>query len=191
MRTIQFIMARDIISDVFQVFKDHGHKMYGEAVTELQHALQCATFAERAGESPQIIAACLLHDYGHLCHNMGEDIAARGVDVLHEELGAYQLAGLFTVEVVEPVRLHVAAKRYLCWREPNYLPGLSEASRHSLYLQGGRMTDIEAAEFEDHQFYEAAVLCRRYDDKGKVIGMPTPDLEHFRRYLEPFVRPES
>ena len=185
------MMNATIITEVFRVFNDYGHKMYGEAVTELQHALQCATFAERAGESPQIIAACLLHDYGHLCHDLGEDIAARGVDALHENLGADRLSRFFTPEVVEPVRLHVAAKRYLCSREPEYLPGLSEASRHSLELQGGPMTDDEAVEFELHTHYEAAVRCRRYDDMGKVTGMTTPDLEHFRPHLEAFIRAES
>lgn len=180
-----------IITDVFRVFNDQGHKMYGEAVTELQHALQCATFAERAGESPQIIAACLLHDYGHLCHDLGEDIAGRGVDALHENLGADRLSQFFKPEVVEPVRLHVAAKRYLCWREPDYLTGLSDASRHSLELQGGPMTDIEAVEFERHPHHEAAIRCRRYDDLGKVTDMATPDLEHFRPHLESFIRSEA
>jgi phosphonate degradation associated HDIG domain protein len=162
--------------------------MYGEAVTELQHALQCATFAERAGEAPHIIAACLLHDYGHLCHELGEDIAERGVDALHENVGANKLSKFFAAEVVEPVRLHVVAKRYLCWSESEYLTELSEASQRSLALQGGPMTDAEALAFELNPHHDAAVRCRRYDDMGKIAGMETPDLETFRPMLEPFVR---
>ena len=154
----------------------------------MQHALQCATFAKRAGEPPAIIAACLLHDYGHLCHDLGEDIAVRGVDALHENVGANRLAKFFAPEVVEPVRLHVAAKRYLCWREPGYFGGLSDASRRSLELQGGPMTDAEGLEFERHPHCEAAVRCRRYDDQGKVVNMATPGLEAFRAVLEPFIR---
>lgn len=177
-----------IIDDIFLVFRERGYKMYGEEVTELQHALQCATFSERAGEAPHIIAACLLHDYGHLCHELGEDIAKRGVDALHENVGANKLSKYFAPEVVEPVRLHVTAKRYLCWREPDYFTGLTEASRRSLELQGGPMTDDEGREFEQHPHHEAAVRCRRYDDMGKVVGMETPDLEAFRPVLEPFVR---
>jgi phosphonate degradation associated HDIG domain protein len=178
----------EIITDVFRVFSEHGHKMYGEAVTELQHALQCATFAERAGEKPHVIAACLLHDFGHLCHELGEGIAEQGVDALHENVGANKLSKFFAPEVVEPVRLHVPAKRYLCWKESGYLAGLSEASRRSLELQGGPMTDSEGQEFEQHPHYDAAVRCRRYDDMGKIVGMPTPELEAFRHRLEPFVR---
>ena len=180
-----------IIDGLFLAFRERGHKMYGEAVTELQHAPQCATFAKRAGEAPKIIAACLLHDYGHLCHELGEDIAERGVDALHENIGANKLSKHFAAEVVEPVRLHVAAKRYLCWSEPKYRTGLSEASRRSLELQGGPMTDAEAREFEQHPHYELAVRCRRYDDKGQIAGMETPDLEAFRPMLEPFVRMAS
>ena len=176
-----------IIDDIFLVFRERGHKMYGEAVTELQHALQCATFAERAGEAPHIVAACLLHDYGHLCHELGEDIAERGVDALHENVGANKLSKFFSPKVVEPVRLHVTAKRYLCWREPEYFRGLTEASRRSLELQGGPMTDDEGREFEKHPHFEAAVRCRRYDDMGKIVGMETPDLEAFRPVLEMYV----
>lgn len=183
--------AAQIIDDIFSVFRERGHKMYGEAVTELQHALQCATFAERAGEPPHVIAACVLHDYGHLCHELGEDIAEHGVDALHENIGADKLSKFFAPEVVEPVRLHVAAKRYLCWKEDGYLTGLSEASRRSLELQGGPMMDSEGQEFEQHPHYKAAVRCRRYDDMGKVTGMSTPDLEHFRPQLEAFIRLES
>jgi [1-hydroxy-2-(trimethylamino)ethyl]phosphonate dioxygenase len=178
--------AAQIIDDVILVFRERGHKMYGEAVTELQHALQCATFAARAGEAPEIIAACLLHDYGHLCHELGEDIAAHGVDALPESIGANKLSKFFAVEVVEPVRLHVVAKRYLCWSESGYLASLSKTSQRSLELQGGPMT--EAREFEQHSHHPAAVRCRRYDDMGKIVGMATADLEAFRPALEPFVR---
>jgi phosphonate degradation associated HDIG domain protein len=177
-----------IIDDIFLLFRERGHQMYGESVTETQHALQCAMFAEFAGESPQIIAACLLHDYGHLCHDLGETIAEQGVNALHENIGANRLAKFFAPEVVEPVRLHVAAKRYLCSREPEYLANLSEASRRSLDLQGGPMSEEEARAFEGHPHFEAAVRLRRYDDMGKVAGMETTDLETFRPVLESFVR---
>ena len=177
-----------IIDDVFSVFRERGHQTYGESVTEMQHALQCATFAELSGESPEIVAACLLHDYGHLCHDLGESIAEQGVDALHENIGANRLAKFFAPEVIEPVRLHVAAKRYLCCSEPEYLANLSEASRRSLNLQGGPMTEAEAREFERHPHFRAAIRLRRYDDMGKVPRMETPDLETFRPVLESFVR---
>lgn len=178
---------KQVIDDVFQLFREKGHRQYGESITETQHALQCATFAQRAGEDPKIIAASLLHDYGHLCHDLGEDIADHGVDARHEAVGANRLARLFKPEVVEPVRLHVTAKRYLCWKEKSYLEDLSPASLQSLHLQGGPMTDEEAREFERHPHHDAAIRLRRYDDMGKVPDMKTPDFEEFRPLLESFV----
>ncbi|MCY2933006.1 MAG: HD domain-containing protein [Planctomycetota bacterium] len=179
--------CHEIVSQIFALFHARGHQQYGEDVTETQHALQCATFARNNGESPAIVAACLLHDYGHLVHDLGENIADQGVDAHHETLGANRLRKLFKPEVVEPVRLHVAAKRYLCWKEPGYYNGLSDASQRSLLLQGGPMTDNEGHTFESHPFYKSAVTLRKYDDMGKVTDMKTLDFEDFRNDLEPFV----
>ena len=159
--------ASAIVDEICRVFAERGHRSYGEHVTELQHALQCATFAEQAGEPPAVVAACLLHDYGHLLHDLGEDIADQGVDARHERIGANRLQEWFPAEVVEPVRLHAASKRYLCWKEAGYYDGLSEASRKSLALQGGPMNDTEAAEFELGAHYDFAVRVRRYDDRGR------------------------
>lgn len=175
------------LDDVLNTYRQHGHLLYGESVTELQHALQCATFAQQANEPPVIVAAALLHDYGHLCHQLGEDIADRGVDARHEHIGANRLKGLFMDEIVDAGRLHVAAKRYLCWKEPGYFEELSEASRQSLRLQGGPMTDAEGREFEREPHFELAVRVRRYDDMGKVPEMKTPDLDWFRPLLEGFL----
>jgi phosphonate degradation associated HDIG domain protein len=180
--------ADQIIDQIFSTFRERGHRHYGENVTETQHALQCATFARQNGEEPAVVAACLLHDYGHLVHDLGEDIADKGVDAHHESLGANRLKNLFEPIVVEPVRLHVAAKRYLCWKVPGYYEELSEASQKSLHLQGGVMTDAEGAEFEQHPFYENAVRVRKYDDMGKLADMQTPDFESFRADLLPFVK---
>jgi phosphonate degradation associated HDIG domain protein len=184
--TMQAVKPRTL-EDVLNTYREHGHRLYGESVTELQHALQCATFAQRANEPPVVVAAALLHDYGHLCHQLGEDIADRGVDARHEHIGANLLRGLFVDEVVDAGRLHVAAKRYLCWKEPGYFDELSEASRQSLRLQGGPMTDAEAREFEREPHFELAVRVRRYDDMGKVPEMKTADLDSFLPLLESFL----
>lgn len=175
------------LDDVLSTYREHGHRHYGEDVTELQHALQCATFARQAGEPPVIIAAALLHDYGHLCHQLGEDIAEHGVDARHEHIGCHKLRGLFADEIVDAARLHVAAKRYLCWKEADYPAGLSEASITSLRLQGGPMNDDEAHEFEREPHFDLAVRVRRYDDMGKVPAMVTPDLESFVPLLQRFI----
>ena len=108
-------MTKDeIIDRIFAVYLERGHRAYGEAVTELQHGLQCATLAQREGASPEVIAASLLHDIGHLLHNLVEDIALKGVDARHEHVGANRLSAWFGPKVVEPIRLHAASKRYLC-----------------------------------------------------------------------------
>jgi phosphonate degradation associated HDIG domain protein len=180
---------QEIIDQLLHLFRERGHRQYGEQVTESEHALQCATFARQAGEPAHLVAACLLHDYGHLLHNLGEQIADQGIDARHENLGANYLARYFAEEVVEPIRLHVRAKRYLCWKERAYADGLSDASRQSLSLQGGSMSDAEARAFEAHPHFASAVSLRRYDDMGKVAEMVTPSFEDFRSVLEPFVRP--
>jgi len=181
-------MKPQSLDDVLASYREHGHRHYGEDVTELQHALQCATFAQQAGEPPVIVAAALLHDYGHLCHQLGEDIAEHGVDARHEHIGFNKLHGLFADEITDAGRLHVAAKRYLCWKEPDYYADLSEASRKSLHLQGGPMSDDEAREFEREPHFDIAVRVRRYDDMGKVAAMVTPDLDSFVPLLKNFVR---
>lgn len=178
-----------IIDTIFDRFAERGHLEYGESVTELQHALQSAMFAERDGHPEHLVVACLLHDYGHLCHDLGEDIAEQGVDARHEEIGAEALAAWFPPSIVEPGRLHVQAKRYLCAVDPEYFGGLSTASVQSLEFQGGKMTPDEVRAFEALPHFKDAVTLRRYDDMGKVPDMETPGLEHFRpalrRALEP------
>lgn len=183
--------ASSVVDGILKVYRERGHRSYGEDVTEAQHALQCATFAERAGEPASVVAACLLHDFGHLLHDLGEDIADRGVDARHERIGANRLQAWFPAEVVEPVRLHAASKRYLCWKEGGYLEGLSDASLKSLILQGGAMGAEEAADFEKGPYFDHSIRVRRYDDQGKVPDMETPDFEHFRPLLESLVRPGS
>jgi len=174
-----------IIDHLFALFREKGNGAYfGEAVTETEHALQAAQLAEQSGATPQLIAAALLHDVGHLLHGQAEDIAERGIDARHEEAGAAWLARHFGPEVVDPVRLHVAAKRYLCAVEPDYHSMLSEASRRSLHLQGGPMTADEVRRFEQEPHFRAAVAIRRWDDAAKVAGLVVPGLEHYRRSLE-------
>jgi phosphonate degradation associated HDIG domain protein len=168
-----------------------GGEYHGEAVTQLEHALQCAALAGAAGHPAEVVAAALLHDIGHLLHAHGEDYLARGVNDRHEDLGARFLAPAFGPGVCEPIRLHVPAKRYLCAARADYLTGLSPASVQSLALQGGPMTAAERAEFESHPHFRAAVAVRECDDRAKVPGLVTPGYAHFREYLERCARDGS
>jgi phosphonate degradation associated HDIG domain protein len=174
-----------IIDQLFTLFLDRGQGAYfGEAVTEMEHALQCAHLAEQAGASHALLAAALLHDVGHLLHGLPEDIAEQGIDGRHEEAGATWLQRYFEPSVVGPVRLDVAAKRYLCAVEPAYAASLSPASRRSLELQGSPFNSTEVQRFEQELWSQPAVAVRRWDDAAKVPGLAVPGLEHYRRCLE-------
>jgi phosphonate degradation associated HDIG domain protein len=182
----------EVLSRVEQLFAERGSGEYhGEAVTQLEHALQAAHFAEEDACPPEWIAAALLHDVGHLLHGHGEDYLARGINDGHEELGARFLAHGFGPAVTEPIRLHVPAKRYLCAARRDYAVLLSPASVRSLALQGGPMTADEVKEFEANPHFAAAAAIREYDDRAKVVGLSTPPLAHFRTYLERRLRAEQ
>jgi phosphonate degradation associated HDIG domain protein len=168
-----------------RLFKEKGDAAYiGEPVSQTEHALQTAWAAERAGSPSSLIAAALLHDVGHLLHALPEDCAHAGKDDAHEILGARWLDQHFGPDIAEVVRLHVDAKRFLCATDPAYLGILSEASLRSLKLQGGPLTPEEVDRFRKNPHAEAALALRRFDELAKVPGLPTPDLEYFRRYLE-------
>lgn len=165
-------------------FRRHGASRYGgEDVSQLEHALQAATFAERAGASNELIAAALLHDVGHLLHDLPADAPDHGIDDRHEELAATWLAQHFGPAIVEPVRLHVAAKRYLCATDAQYHARLSAPSQQSLALQGGPMTTEEVAQFRANPHFDDAVRLRKWDEAAKVLDMKTPPLEHFLQSL--------
>lgn len=176
------------LDEIRAAFAGRGGDTYGEGVSQLEHALQCAACAERDGASPALIAATLLHDIGHLIHDLPQDIADRGIDAQHESLGSAFLSQHFGPDVTEPVRLHVAAKRYLAATERGYFELLSPASVQSLQLQGGLMSMEERARFAAERFAEDAIRLRRWDDEGKVVGMATPDLDHFERFLKASMR---
>jgi phosphonate degradation associated HDIG domain protein len=183
----------NVTDRIFTLFREKGDGAYfGEDVTETEHALQCARLAEQSGADPELIAAALLHDIGHLLHGLPEDVAERGIDGRHEDAGASWLGRHFGPAVVDPVRLHVAAKRYLCAVEPSYHAGLSEASRRSLTLQGGVMPSDEARRFEQEPHFRAAIAVRRWDDGAKVPNLEVPGLEHYRPWLHAVLkRPET
>jgi phosphonate degradation associated HDIG domain protein len=174
------IPSSPVVDDVLRLFHERGGSNYGhEAVTQLQHALQAALFAEQSGASPELIVAALLHDVGHLLHDLPEDAPDRGVDDRHETRAAQWLRQRFGPGVVEPVAWHVAAKRYLCATDPVYANQLSPPSLQSLRLQGGPMTPEDCREFERRRGFREAVQLRRWDDAAKVVGLATPSLEHF------------
>ncbi|MEM7215948.1 MAG: phosphonate degradation HD-domain oxygenase [Pseudomonadota bacterium] len=175
----------EILEQIESMLTKNGTGLYGgEAVTQTEHALQCATLAELDNASSELIAASLLHDIGHLLEPEFEAGLERGEDLYHEDLGEVFLERYFSEAVTQPVKLHVAAKRYLCATDGNYLSKLSPASVHTLKLQGGPMSEEEVREFEANTYYAEAVRLRVWDDLGKDPEMKTPDVSHFMKYVK-------
>jgi phosphonate degradation associated HDIG domain protein len=170
------------VETIVEAFERGGAEIYlGEEVTQLQHALQAAHLAERDGAEEALIAAALLHDFGHLI--AGDESAKPTVDFRHEELGARWLSSHFPEAVWMPVQLHVAAKRYLCATDPSYLDRLSAASLHSLELQGGPMSEEEVRDFEASPFCRSAVRLRLWDDEAKDPAFAATNVERYRELL--------
>lgn len=170
-------------ADIEHLFATKGQAQYdGEPVTQLEHALQSAQLAEQAGADGALIAAALLHDLGHLLHDLPGSPTLGGVDDLHQYRCLPFLRGLLGEATLAPIRLHVDAKRYLCAREPGYLGSLSPDSARSLQLQGGPFDEAQACAFEALPYAQDALRLRRWDDAAKQQGAPTPALAHFLRY---------
>jgi [1-hydroxy-2-(trimethylamino)ethyl]phosphonate dioxygenase len=184
--------AADGVDAVLARLRERGHERYGERVTQLDHALQCASLAAAEGAADSLVAAALVHDYGHLIDDRGHMAERNGLDGEHEAVGAAALAAWFGPAVTEPVALHVAAKRYLCVAEPGYFEALSPASKLSLELQGGPFAPDEAAAFIARPYAEDAVRLRRWDDWGKAIEPERRrTLDSFRETLLCVARPAA
>src|SRR3546814_6934746 len=152
--------AADPIAHLLALLDALGSGRYGgEEVTQLAHALQCATFAQQSCASDSLVAAALLHDIGHLVNPKDENATLRGVDAAHEKVGAAYLARWFGPAVNAPVAQHVAAKRYLCTAEDGYLARLSEESVRSLAVQGGHRSEEHTSELQSLMRISYAVFC--------------------------------
>jgi [1-hydroxy-2-(trimethylamino)ethyl]phosphonate dioxygenase len=177
------------LQDLSDLLEGKGVHQYGlDSLSQLEHALQAAWLAERAGCAPPLIAAALLHDVGHMVHDLGEDPASEGVDDQHEDVGHRWLMQWFGPEVTEPVRMHVAAKRYLCGTESDYFATLSPDSVRSLALQGGPMSAEEAAAFRATPYADDAVRLRRFDEAAKETALETPPVAYFLPYVAQSLR---
>jgi gamma-butyrobetaine dioxygenase len=167
--------------ELFDLYAERGDEPYGEAITQTEHALQCAALARGEGASDAMIAAALFHDVGHLVveiqsepgFKMDED------DDDHEAIGARVLAHLFGPAVAGPVALHVTAKRWRCSTDPGYYDRLSEASKMTLKAQGGLLSDEECLRFEEHPGFPDALALRTWDDEGKIEGLDVGSLNDY------------
>lgn len=178
------------LSDLTEIYTSRATGLYGLTLINQQaHAVQSAHHARAQGLSPSVVVAALLHDIGHMVHQLGEHPAAQGIDDEHEVIGADWLERYFGEDVTEPIRLHVAAKRYLCTVEEDYFSKLSKDSIESLALQGGQMSATEVAVFQNSAYWQDAVALRRIDEMAKDPKGPMPPFEDFTPELLKTLKP--
>ena len=175
----------EVINFILDLFARRGAEEYmGEPVSMAQHMEQSAACAVADGADDELVIAALLHDIGHFVGDFPIDALENGIDNLHEASGAQFLTLYFPAAVTEPIRLHVAAKKYLCAVNASYRQHLSAASIQSLEVQGGPMSDAEVAEFEANPYHQSAVKARLYDDDGKIAGLHIKPVAAYRDKLE-------
>ena len=168
------------LDDIELLFARHGAEQYsGEPVSQLEHALQTAHFAEQSEASDALVTASLLHDLGHLLNHQGETPTLRGIDDTHQYYALPFLRGLFPAGVLDAIKLHVDAKRYLCHANAGYHERLSDDSKRSLALQGGVFDAAQASAFIAQPGAHDAVRLRQWDDLAKQADLATPPLAHF------------
>ena len=167
------------IDHLDHLFATKGSEPYGEDVSVLEHCLQCAALAQHEGAGEALVAAALLHDVGHLIEEPDDGFGVHA----HDKGGAAFLTPHFPDAVVEPVRLHVAAKRYRVAVEPAYRDRLSKASIHTLAHQGGPMSEAEVAEFAANPYHDGAIRVREWDDAGKIEGLHVTSFTAYRDML--------
>ena len=182
-------LTRDnIVAFLGDIFDRRGDEEYlGEPVTMTEHMLQGATIAEQNGQPEEIIVGALLHDIGHFTSEFGTFSMEDTEDRHHEDAGAEVLERFFPSVITDCVRYHVAAKRYLCATKPEYFKRLSDASIHSLNLQGGPMSPEEVAAFETNPNLPQIIAVRYLDEAGKRPDMQTPDFWHFAPMVQRMV----
>jgi phosphonate degradation associated HDIG domain protein len=169
------------VTELFELYEAHGSEPYGEAITQTEHALQCASLARAEDASDGMIAAALFHDVGHLVAGVQNrpDFKMDEHDDDHDAVGARVLAPLFGPSVAGPVSMHVTAKRWRCTTDPAYYDRLSEASKLTLKAQGGLLSDEECLRFEEHPGFPDALALRTWDDEGKIQGLEVGSLADY------------
>jgi len=174
-------------AQVERLFADFGmHAYLGEAVTQQEHALQTADLAQRDSATDALVIAALLHDVGHILAEDAHGAFHSSVDAHHDDIGADWCEARFGKDVAEPVRWHVQAKRFLVASDPSYLSTLSEASLHTLRLQGGPMTNEELNDFRHRSGFDAAIQLRLWDDLAKVPGLEVPSLASYQELIDSY-----
>ena len=172
----------NIVDKIISSYLNNKSLYIGEKVTMTEHMIQTAMLAEKNNSSSSLVCSSLLHDYGHFILENPDDLVKKEKDGKHEELGYEFLKMYFEKDVVEPIKYHVKAKKYLA-RDKKYFNALSEASKTSLKLQGGIMNEKEAHEFESNEFFESSIKLRKFDEKAKKAGLNIKSINQYKNLL--------
>ena len=173
----------DIIEKIISNFKNNKSLYIGENVTISEHMIQSAMIAEKSKSKGFLICSCLLHDYGHFILDDPDELVRKNQDGKHEDIGYEYLKKFFKREIVEPIKHHVMAKRYLA-RDKKYFNKLSNASIISLELQGGLLNRKEAKLFEKEEFFKEAIKVRKFDEAAKKVGLKIKDIIQYKDLLK-------
>ena len=173
----------DIIEKIISNFKNNKSLYIGEDVTIAEHMIQSAMVAEKTKSKDNLICSCLLHDYGHFIVDDPDGLVKNNQDGKHEDIGYEYLKKFFKKDIVEPIKHHVLAKRYLA-RDKKYYNRLSEASKVSLKLQGGVLSNKEAKIFEKDEFFKDSIKLRKFDEAAKKIGVNIKDISEYKNLLK-------
>ena len=173
----------DIVEKIISNFKNNNSLYIGENVTISEHMIQSAMMAEKSRSKDYLICSCLLHDYGHFILDDPDELVRKNQDGKHEDIGYEYLKKFFKREIVEPIKHHVIAKRYLS-RNKKYYNRLSNASIVSLKLQGGPLNSKEAKSFEKEEFFKEAIKLRKFDEEAKKVGFKIKDIIQYKDLLK-------
>ena len=173
----------DIIEKIISNFKNNKSLYIGEKVTIAEHMIQSAMMAEKSKSKDYLVCSCLLHDYGHFILDDPDKLVKENKDGRHEDIGYEYLKKFFKKEIVEPIKHHVQAKRYLA-RDKKYYNRLSDASVVSLKLQGGLLNNKEAKIFEKEEFFKEAIKVRKFDESAKKVGLKIKDIIDYKDLLK-------
>ena len=173
----------DIIEKIISNFKNNKSLYIGENVTIAEHMIQSAMVAEKTKSKDNLICSCLLHDYGHFIVDDPDGLVKNNQDGKHEDIGYEYLKKFFKKDIVEPIKHHVLAKRYLA-RDKKYYNRLSGASKVSLKLQGGVLNNKEAKIFEKDEFFKDSIKLRKFDEAAKKIGVNIKDISEYKNLLK-------
>ncbi len=173
----------DIVEKIISNFKNNKSLYIGENVTISEHMIQSAMMAEKSRSKDYLVCSCLLHDYGHFILDDPDELVRKNQDGKHEDIGYEYLKKFFKREIVEPIKHHVIAKRYLS-RNKKYYNRLSNASIVSLKLQGGPLNSKEAKSFEKEEFFKEAIKLRKFDEEAKKVGFKIKDIIQYKDLLK-------